>query len=331
MLALNERAYKTPDLIVDIATKLSGVAVPATSDAEGEEENAPPPKALTEVRTWAAISAAALAAEDFTASQEACQRLVDKVSALRARASAARTSGAAATPGSAASLLGPAQAEAWQACLQLARHQGWDDARGRAEIMSHALALCPEDRLGSLLPQWRALEAEADAQDANAPPGSRRSAARRNAARGTAASKESFASPFSALFAQTGLSAGARRAAAAAGLSGSASSTAGATKPKDSAPVGGFGRAAQLFDAFGEVAGGAGAAYYDPAERAARAARSFFGGLAGAGSERVRVLSGGPAARGTSQDGDRAEEGAPAGGFSISRVGGWLMGEEDRR
>jgi hypothetical protein len=98
----------------------------------------------------------------------------------------------------------------------------------------------------------------------------------------------------------------------------------GATQPKPTAPAGGFGRAAQLFDRLGEYGAGAAEAQglhsvYDPAERAARAARSFLGGLAGSGAA--------AAAREGEKDGATAAQTT----FSLSRGVGWLMGEEERR
>jgi hypothetical protein len=326
LLSLNDEAYRTPAQILELAHKLCAVPSPGKQVIE---------HSLIEARTLSFIAGAALAASDFAAARSACEQLVALASSLDARTADASLGAPAREE--AGQRLAQVQEAAWQSSVQLARHPEWSEARAKADVMASVLALCPPARLAAFLKQWRELDALAAAAAA---PATRRTRDRGTGASSTtargsstaaasyshrasavAAAAASAASPFSSLFSAT-----LRRASPSSSSSSSSVlvGAGGATQPKPTAPAGGFGRAAQLFDRLGEYGAGAAEAQglhsvYDPAERAARAARSFLGGLAGSGAA--------AAAREGEKDGATAAQTT----FSLSRGVGWLMGEEERR
>ncbi|PWN45018.1 hypothetical protein IE81DRAFT_225838 [Ceraceosorus guamensis] len=389
LLSLNDGAYQTVDIIIELARKLNAVGTPSRSSWGGASDltqTSPKPKALIDAQTLAWISNAAVAAEDFRAARAACTRLVEQVAALRKRANAAAAAHADSTesssmslrdPNSAAAVLPQAQEEAWQACLQVARHPDFEDTSAKLELMAHVIELCPPDKVSGFLRQFRnAEDMHLAFLEANPTlPGGKDASRRLDQGFGAAAvasrmtslsasdvrARASYAagSIFSAAQAAQAASGGfsglfnsARLAGVVDGLRGGAApapSAVGRTVPGAaslaSPPAsggGGFGsRAAQLFDGLGDAPSARSSSpsgtsinlsgYMDPAERAARAARSFFGGFASG------LPSGGaPGPRPeTNGDVERDEKNSvrnvsASQGFSISRGAAWLLGEEER-
>lgn len=48
----------------------------------------------------------------------------------------------------------------WRNCLQLGKHEEWDNKAGRMKILGLALVLCPGNKISTLLPVWNKLEEE---------------------------------------------------------------------------------------------------------------------------------------------------------------------------
>lgn len=290
LLAHNEDAYTHPDLILDLARKLTG----AVTD--------PPDPAAVEIRTLAMLADAAVQATNFPAAARTCERLVAAIAAMPKRAQFKRAQHTDIKGASA--VLSEAREVGWATCYQLAKQPEYGDTQTKLTLMGHALSLCPPDKISDFLIQWR------DFDETNS----------REVESGKQSGADGFASPFSALFASTGLTGSATRKPSAllSALPGSARPTDGsaATAANTPAPSGGFGRAAHLFDRFGD------AATLDPAERAARAARSLFAatGLGGGGGAGEGGQGGAGAGGGTRS----------ASGFSLSRGMGWLIGEHEQ-
>lgn len=240
------------------------------------------------------------------------------------------------------------------------------DVSKRLKLMSQVISLCPKNQLGIFLERWRTLDKEHFQISLQQDYLSKNNLGNSYSSRLNSkflteslgkASDLSFISPFSSLFNSSALS------SQLSSLGGSASGLGGgakvATKPKANAPSGGFGKAAQLFDGFGDssnrnTSGTSTAASsspwdyanvaIDPAERAARAARNFFGGFGnspvlgsggwtGSNSDSPREGSGegnGENERERTRDGNGSRNVSGASGFSFTRGMGWLMGEEER-
>lgn len=242
------------------------------------------------------------------------------------------------------------------------------DVSKRLKLMSQVISLCPKNQLGTFLERWRTLDKEHFQISLQQDYLSKNNLGNSYSSRLNSkflteslgkASDLSFISPFSSLFNSSGLS------SQLSSLGGSGSGIGGgggakvATKPKANAPSGGFGKAAQLFDGFGDSSNrnSSGTSTttssspwdyanvaIDPAERAARAARNFFGGFGnspvlgsagwtGSNSDSPREGSGdgnGENGRERSRDGNGSRNVSGASGFSFTRGMGWLMGEEER-
>ncbi|PWZ00693.1 hypothetical protein BCV70DRAFT_199961 [Testicularia cyperi] len=184
LLASQEDAYRSPELVLEIATRLSAVgdglvddpkSQPLTrsatetdvespaSEVQSEERKyglSPSEKMLIEIRTLAMLADAATASEDFEVAASFCHRLVGKVDILRTRTSASSSTPdtSKASAGTAATILPQALELGWRSCFQLSKHPVWSDTPSKVTMLAHALALCPADQLSPLLRQWQKLD-----------------------------------------------------------------------------------------------------------------------------------------------------------------------------
>ncbi|PWN91498.1 hypothetical protein FA10DRAFT_265354 [Acaromyces ingoldii] len=386
LLAQKEDAYKTPDLILDLAKKLCNVPSPSSApDAsrESSQQNLTP-KAIIEVKTLAMLADAATAASDYERANALCERLVASILALRKRAQAAsahhaRTASqggngivsedervsesSGSGSGSAPIPIEEAEDIGWKTLLQVTKDPSWDNVALKLKLMGQVLSLCPPERLEQLLQTWRKLDQEysdlverdpaaaqkmllqqsgsveqgADGKGGfmvgNAAAGilglgASAAAAAAAAAGGNLPSgiMEGATSPFSALFASAGLRSNSSKSA----LNRDSKPSQAAGQQQQQPQQREYGRAAQLFDGLGGDERGTrttsgGGLYLDPAERAARAARNFFGTFSTSSSPSSSTPP-------TQRQGHEQEPGGEGGGgFSLSRGVGWLIGENDER
>ncbi|TKY86729.1 hypothetical protein EX895_004369 [Sporisorium graminicola] len=341
LLATQGDAHRSPELVLDVANRLCGIHLPATAAASASADRVSD-KTLVEARTLAMLADASTAAEDFEDAASFCQRLVDRVAAVRSRV---------ATSPSAAEIV----EIAWKTCFQLSKHPLWEDTPSRISMLAHAMTLCPPTQLNGMLRQWQTLdqqllaEIEAGKEFASTKtaaaggmgwlgsgPGGRggvgdyisaQTAASVGAGLvGTAANLLPLSfSPLSyfgnsATGTGTGIgNPGAPRATAAGG----AGTTTETQEPNVDA------RTARLFD-FDNVSGASsgGSGFVDPTERAVRAARAARDFLGWKSDQRQLNAEGGDNAQ---QQLQPSAGGAMGGGFSFSRGVGWLIGDGESR
>lgn len=326
LLATQGDAHRSPELILDLARRLSNLDGLSTAE-----------QALVEARTLAMLADAATAAEDFEDAASFCTRLVDKVGAQRNRA-----------PSEAAAKVADL---AWKSCLQLSKHPGWEDTPRRISMLAHAMTLCPATQLNSMLRQWQSL----DEQLVSELEGGKQFASTREAAAvaagaggvgGWSIAGVGARGVGDLISAQTAANVGAGLVGTAANLLPlsfsplsyfggsttaplSASSAQGArAAAESSANAKVDARTARLFD-FDSVSGastggsgGGGGGYVDPAERAVRAARAARDWMGWKSDQHTA------AGEGSAQ---QTQRGGGGGGFSLSRGVGWLIGESDHR
>lgn len=292
LLESREDAYKTPDSVLEMAVKLC--AVPSGSPEATVEVFSRP---LVEAKTLALLTEAALGQADYAQAQASCERLVSNVAALGKRV---EQSGA--TQGrqheQVVELHRRVSEIAHRSCFYLCNQHEWKDVANRLRWASYVLAYCPDDQVERYLKTWRELERQFQQDLVLHPPKDwdevavqlkpgQAGLASSLASIGGLSALESL-SPFSTLFASTGLT-GLSRSGSQDGPHASASSAAiarEAPRPTSSMspPMGSpSSRTAKLFDSFGggnpSSDHGHPSGYLDPAERAARAARRFFGGF----------------------------------------------------
>lgn len=335
LLATQEDAYRSPELVLEIATKLSGgasavVAAATTSSSPAAQ------RTLVEIRTLAMLADSATSSDNFDEAAAFCHRLVDKVNILRTRTSSNSTLAAT-------DLLTSAVDLGWKSCYQLSKHPGWDDTPSRITMLAHALTLCPAAQLQSLLKQWSSL----DQQLVTELEQGKQFASTKKAAAGWlniggGGSGVANAGPHQHLTAQN---AAATAASVGAGLVGMGANAAANLLPLSFSPLSYFhthqqqqatateveteapsraagggetNRAASLFD-FDQSATSVYAPGMDPTERAVRAARAARDFLGWKSSQQPS----------TGSSSTSANTGATRGsGFSLSKGVGWLIGEE---
>lgn len=360
MLATQEDAYRSPELVLDIANRLCALPHHHQHDENAKEGLTPVgEKTMIEARTLAMLADAAISAEDFEVAMGFAQRLVDKVAILRTRSSSSSTSSSASSK-----MLEAALELGWKTCFQLSKHPLWEDTPSRISMLAHAMTLCPASQLGGMLRMWQELDkrlvreveegksfastkkAAAAASAAGwlgGPPGvggrgmsdliSAQTAASVGAGLvGTAANLLPLSfSPLS-YFGSTPASGNTTTASTSAGRAGVATrEEGGQTGEKVDA------RTAKLFD-FDSVSGAsssshtAGAAggggYVDPAERAVRAARAARDFLGWKTDQRHSPSN---SERDAEERAQGQGQGQGFGGFSLSRGVEWLIGEGGER
>jgi len=285
LLETNQDAYKSPDLILELAQKLC-------ADPNQSEGSRVPDRPLVEGRTLALLTEAALGQADYAHAQSSCQRLVANVGKLEKRVDQS-----AASHGHQhhhlQEVLVQVRESAYRSCFLLSNQHEWKDYGSRLTWCSYVLAYCPNEHIERYLKTWRQLE-EAFQQDLidNPPKDWDQVAIQLKSGQGGLASSlasigglgafESL-SPFSTLFASTRNTSSALSRGANQDDSKQASSRHtrdDSLPPRVNSPSS---RAARLFDSLGGNSSSASSGdgtYLDPAERAARAARRFFGGFA---------------------------------------------------
>ncbi|SCV68722.1 BQ2448_843 [Microbotryum intermedium] len=146
LLGANEDAYRHPEVILDLVSKL------------GYHQDR-----LAQVRTMAMIADSSLQAGDFEKTVELCDKMVAKVEEIRRESSSSSTMAepelVAKDVTSKKRLVGDEAAEyAWRECFQLGKHDVFQDLDRRLVALGQALLLCPGDKIVSVLPVWTALE-----------------------------------------------------------------------------------------------------------------------------------------------------------------------------
>ncbi|CBQ71788.1 conserved hypothetical protein [Sporisorium reilianum SRZ2] len=321
LLATQGDAHRSPELVLDVANRLSGLHASSTDSVSD--------KTLVEARTLAMLADAATAAEDFDDASAFCQRLVERVSLVRSRAATSR-----------------AAAEiveiAWKTCLQLSKHPLWADTPSRISLLAHAMTLCPPTQLSAMLRAWHALDAQLVRELAD---GAEYASTRKAAAAAAGGGAMAWAGGRGMgeyISAQTAASVGAGLVGTAANLLPlsfsplsyfGSSGTGNTAAPRAATSAGDAkvdARTARLFD-FDNVSGASsgGGGYVDPTERAVRAARAA-GDFLGWKSDQ-RQLNGGDGSPSQQQQQQSGGGGGGMGGFSFSRGVGWLIGDGEGR
>lgn len=336
LLGSRDDAYRTPDMILDIALKLCAIA----PGARQENATAPvPQRAEIENSVLAMLTDAALSQSDYTHAQASCEKLTTNVLSLGKRVEQRQAHDADSTlQAGTLQLFEQAKSLAHRTCHQLSKQPDWSDYASRLRWAGFALAFCPSEQLAKYLSTWRYLAQQLEEEMRANPPkallddlehggigrtvgslGGLGAALQAGtgglSAAGLAAlsqfggSLESYANPLGALFSRApaamrplaaGQAQGRRTSSATSSTagqginlerSGSARSTLSTSRQEESGESQASGspasRAARLFDHLGSASDSSTPAegapgYMDPAERAARAARRFFGGFGGA-------------------------------------------------
>lgn len=294
LLSANPKVAKHPDMVLELARKLVAEKWSGAS----------------EVRVLTMLSEASTAAGDWNLASEMCGRTVRAVEALRKRF---LRSSSGAEPTEQEEDADAAAEQAWRACFQLGKHEGWtSDPRKKLDALGQALTLCPPERIQDILPVWNKLElqvaqeallSEKEKEEAKsagrrgargeAPPGAAHAA---EAAARAAASAAAGATAAGAARVAGFLAAAAARGAANV-ASGSASNPASSssaantpTSPRSFTPL----QASRLASPTSATHAGASASHLAHETAAAashtfRRAAAFFGGGGG--------VTGGPATR----------------------------------
>ncbi|SNX83325.1 uncharacterized protein MEPE_02032 [Melanopsichium pennsylvanicum] len=351
MLATQADAYRSPELVLDLANKICG------EDGGGTVED----KVLIEARCLAMLADAAVASEDFEDAAQFCSRLVEKTTTTWRR-----SGDLSEVQQQKRVVLGDL---AWKSCYQLSKHPGWQDTPSRITMLCHAMSICPATQLNAMLRQYTML----DLQMKEELEGGKVYASTKKAAAAAAAgggigigggwSMGGARGMGDVFTAQTAATMGAGLVGTAANLlplsfsplsyfggssytdvKGNSASIVGggSVNEQANAAIGvGVGRSnvdertAKLFD-FDSVSGASNSqvagerGYVDPTERAvraARAARDFLGW-------KHSTVQQDQNSNGEENDGrvlSRQGGGATAsgfGGFSLSKGVGWLIGDE---
>lgn len=311
LLSSKEDAYKMPDLVMDLAQKLCAPGASEGVLSEPKEDQGFQ-RVRTETHVLGLLCEAAMAQGDYTQAQRICESLVSTVAKFAKRAEQVKASANVEPPNVTLQAYADSRDVAHRTCHQLAKQPDWDDLAGRLRWAAYALAYCPQDQVGRYLTIWRDLAKQLEEAFQANPPGSLLDELDRNtrsdvaslglrdglsatlhsaALGGTNAgnlgmsglaalsqfggSLESYTNPLGALFSRAP---SALRPLATSNQSSNTKSPSHIAIPEEqNSPTG---RAARLFDGIGSTHASQDApSYLDPAERAARAARRFFGGL----------------------------------------------------
>ncbi|UZJ52922.1 hypothetical protein CBS101457_002242 [Exobasidium rhododendri] len=299
LLESKEDAYKTPDLILEIATKLCAVPSGAATGDSQPLAN----RQVVESKTLSLLTEAALGQADYTRAQVSCERLIQSVTTISKRVEqSAVTHGA--NHESLQRIFLQISEIAYRSCFYLCNQQEWIDYASRLRWCSYVLAYCPDEQVEKYLKTWRHLERQYQEELFTNPSQSKdwsqvadqlkpgqgslaNSLASIGGIGGGLGALESL-SPFSTLFASTRLSSALSRGSSSlqdhsnAPISNTSNSIGKSTTSTVGSSNSPTSRTARLFDSLG---GGspsndaANSGYLDPAERAARAARRFFSGF----------------------------------------------------
>lgn len=126
VLASNPEAYKHSQVILELVHKLGFVD-----------------DVVAEVKTLAMLADTALNAEDFARAYENAEKMVDKVTDLRATRSAGDVE------------LERAIDVCWVSCFQLGRHPEFEDTDKKLALLGRAMEVCPAENLVDILVTWR--------------------------------------------------------------------------------------------------------------------------------------------------------------------------------
>ncbi|KAF7799235.1 hypothetical protein EIP86_010467 [Pleurotus ostreatoroseus] len=126
VLASNPEAYKHTQVILELVHKLGFV-----NDV------------VAEVKTLAMLADTALNSEDFARAYENAEKMVDKVTDLRATRSAGDVD------------LERAIDVCWVSCFQLGRHPEFEETDKKLSLLGRAMEVCPADKIVDILAAWR--------------------------------------------------------------------------------------------------------------------------------------------------------------------------------
>lgn len=142
LLASNEDAYRHPDVVLELASKLG---------YQGDK--------LAEIRVLAMIADSGLHSRDYDRTATTCDRMVQSVETLRkSRAKDVMA------------LVEPAAEVTWRNCFQLGKQDDYPGLERRMKLLGHALVLCPTNQIALLLPFWRKLEDQLASKNHPPPP-----------------------------------------------------------------------------------------------------------------------------------------------------------------
>lgn len=167
LLGTRSDAYRTPDMILDVAYKLCAIPPGPRGDTSA---SAIPNKSFVENSTLAMLTDAALSQGDYTSAQSFCERLVSNALNLGKRVEQSRSDESGNISKQTIGLYEEATNLAHRTCHQLSKQPDWTDHASRLRWAGFALAFCPAEQLGKYMENWRkiALEFEQELQ-ANPP------------------------------------------------------------------------------------------------------------------------------------------------------------------
>lgn len=147
LLSSNDDAYRHPDVILELVTKLG---------YRGDK--------LAETRALAMMADSGLQAGDFVRAAEMCERIVAAVEGLRKSSSSSHARSKSVVGGGeqaalpSTKMVEEASELAWRNCFQVGKHEDFPDLDRRMKLLGLAIALCPGDKIPTLLPVWSSLE-----------------------------------------------------------------------------------------------------------------------------------------------------------------------------
>ncbi|PWN32145.1 uncharacterized protein FA14DRAFT_85299 [Meira miltonrushii] len=157
LLGTRSDAYRTPDMILDVANKLC--AIPP--GARGDTSAGPiPSKSLVENSTLAMLTDAALSQGDYISAQGFCERLVSNALQLGKRVEQSRSDESGNVSKQTVELYEEVTSLAHRTCHQLSKQPDWTDHASRLRWAGFALAFCPAEQLGKYMENWRKIAHE---------------------------------------------------------------------------------------------------------------------------------------------------------------------------
>lgn len=167
LLGTRSDAYRTPDMILDVAYKLCAIPPGARGDTSA---GSIPSKILVENSTLAMLTDAALSQGDYTSAQGFCERLVTNALNLGKRVEQSRSDQSGSVSKQTVELYEEVTSLAHRTCHQLSKQPDWTDHASRLRWAGFALAFCPAEQLGKYMENWRKIAHEFEQEIQANPP-----------------------------------------------------------------------------------------------------------------------------------------------------------------
>lgn len=157
LLGTRSDAYRTPDMILDVANKLCAIPPGARGDISAGHV---PSKSMVENSTLAMLTDAALSQGDYNSAQGFCERLVSNALQLGKRVEQSRSDVSGNVSKQTVELYEEVTSLAHRTCHQLSKQPDWTDHASRLRWAGFALAFCPAEQLGKYMENWRKIAQE---------------------------------------------------------------------------------------------------------------------------------------------------------------------------